>query len=134
MIDATRSIYATNWRTVGFWLLRGILALAFVGAALFKLSGHPAAVQEFDQVGLGQWFRYFTAACELVGAGLLLWPSTVFFGAALMGMICVGAFFAQLFMLHGDTIHTVVLAGIFAAICWNQRNRFSSLELSATVR
>ena len=72
--------------------------------------------------------------CELVGAGLLLWPSTVFFGAALMGMICVGAFFAQLFMLHGDTIHTVVLAGIFAAICWNQRNRFSSLELSATVR
>jgi putative oxidoreductase len=119
-------------RTIGFWLLKILLAAAFLGAGIFKLSGHPVAVAEFDQVGLGQWFRYFTAFMEIAGATLLLWPKTVFFGALLMGAVCVGAFFAQLLALHGDVIHAIVLTGICAAIAWTHRAQSNAPFLVAT--
>jgi putative oxidoreductase len=114
-------------RTIGFWLLKIVLAATFLGAGVFKLSGDPVAVAEFDQVGFGQWFRTFTAFMEIAGAALLLWPRTVFFGALLMGAVCVGAFFAQLLALHGDVIHTIVLAAICAAIAWNHRAQLNAV-------
>jgi hypothetical protein len=42
------------------WILCIVLAFAFVMAGGMKLSGNRAMVQLFDQVGVGQWFRYFT--------------------------------------------------------------------------
>ncbi len=33
-------------------------------------------VAEFNRVGLGQWFRYFTAFVEIAGGILLLWPGS----------------------------------------------------------
>lgn len=118
---------ASRWRSMAFLILRLLLALAFTGAAIFKLSGHPAAIEEFDQVGLGQWFRYFTAGTELVSSLLLLLPRTVFFGAMLMLGICAGAFVAQWQILHGDVIHSVVLGLVFAVIAWTQRHQLSSI-------
>jgi putative oxidoreductase len=103
--------------------VRVMLAIAFVGAAAFKLTGHPAAVEEFDTIGLGQWFRYVTAVLEISGAVLLLVPSTIFFGAALLSALCVGAFFAQLTALHGDFVHAIVLAAVFAAYTWFYRGQ-----------
>lgn len=110
-------------KTVSFFVLRAVLAIAFVGAAIFKLSGQPAAVAEFDQVGLGQGFRYLTAVLEITGSVLLMLPRTIVFGALLLVAICGGAFLAQLLMLHGDVIHTIVLAAIFGAIAWTQRGQ-----------
>ncbi|RJG40499.1 DoxX family protein [Mesorhizobium sp. DCY119] len=110
-------------RRIAFWVLRILLALAFIGAGIFKLSGNPAAIEEFAHVGLGQWFRYFTAAVEIAGAVLLLLPRTIALGALLMGTICVGAFFAQLFALQGDVFHTIVLGAIFVAIAWYYRSQ-----------
>ena len=109
-------------RANAFFILRLLLALAFIGAGCFKLSGYPAAVAEFDQVGLGQGFRYFTAAIEMLGAVLLLIPRAILYGALLMGAVCAGAFLAQLTVLHGDVVHTLVLA-VFAAIAWTHRPR-----------
>jgi fucose permease len=83
-------------------------------------------VAEFDAVGLGQWFRYFTGTLEIVGAVLLLMPKTTGFGALLLAGICGGAFFAQLFALHGDIVHTIVMAIILLAIAWAQRNQMSA--------
>ena len=113
----------TRARAIAFWILRIVLGLMFLGAAGFKLSGHPAAVSEFDLVGLGQWFRYFTAASEIIGALLLLWPRTTVYGAVLLAALCIGAFVAQIVVLHGDVIHTIVLTGVFVAIAWAHRDR-----------
>lgn len=44
------------------WGLRILIAIAFLGAASAKLAGVPAMVELFDHVGLGQGFRYITAA------------------------------------------------------------------------
>jgi putative oxidoreductase len=110
-------------KVIGFWLLKILFGLAFIGAGSAKLYGPPAMVAEFDAVGLGQWFRFFTAALETVGAILLLMPKTTGFGALLLAAVCGGAFFAQLFALHGDVIHTIVMAIILLAIAWTQRDQ-----------
>lgn len=114
-----------GWRPTALIVLRVVLALAFAASALFKLSGKPAVIDEFARVGLGQWFRYVTAALELMGAGLLLWPRTVAFGAIILGTICVGAFFAQIFRLHLDVIHTIVIGGLCALLVWAYRGQLN---------
>ena len=106
---------------IGLWVLKGLLALAFMAAALLKLSGNPKMVAEFGEIGFGQWFRYLTGAIEIAGAGLLLWPRTAFLGALILLGICAGALVAQIGPLHGDLIHVFVLGALLALAAWLSR-------------
>lgn len=63
-------------KVIGFWFFKIVFGLAFIAAGCAKIYGPPAMVAEFDAVGLGQWFRYFTGALEIIGAIMLLTPST----------------------------------------------------------
>ena len=110
-------------KSAAFWGLKGVLALLFLAAAGAKIAGLPMMVAEFGKVGLGQWFRYFTALMEISGAVLLLWPGRTAIGAAILAGVCVGAFFAQLLAIHMDVVHTIVLSAIFLAIVWFNRNQ-----------
>ena len=122
---------ASRSKTIGFWILKVAFGLVFLGAGCAKIYGPPAMVAEFDAVGFGQWFRYFTGTLEIIGAILLLVPKTTGFGALLLAGICGGAFFAQLLALHGDVIHTIVMAVILLGIAWTQRNQvLAALGLS----
>ena len=114
---------AARLKTIGFWLLKILLAALFLFAGGAKLAGLPAMVDAFDRVGFGQWFRYFTALLELGGGALLLWPSTTAFGALLLTIVSVGAFLAQLLILHEDFFHAIVLAVILGAIVWMHRDQ-----------
>src|SRR6202048_4313449 len=62
----------SRFKVIGFWVLKILFGLMFIGAGCAKLYGPPAMIAEFDAVGLGQWFRYFTGALEIIGAILLL--------------------------------------------------------------
>jgi putative oxidoreductase len=110
-------------KTIGWWLGKLLLAALFLFAGGAKLAGLPAMVDEFERVGLGQWFRYFTAVLELSGAALLLWPSTTAFGALVLGVVSMGAFLAQLLVLHEDVIHAIVLVVVLGAILWMHRSQ-----------
>ena len=110
-------------KTIGFWLLKILLAALFLFAGGAKLAGLPAMVDVFERVGLGQWLRYVTAVLELGGAALLLWPPTTAFGALLLTIVSVGAFLAQLLVLHEDIVHTIVMAVILGAIVWMHRDQ-----------
>jgi putative oxidoreductase len=110
-------------KAIGFWILKAVLALLFLAAALFKLSGQPMMVAEFHTIGLGQWFRYFTGALEAAGAILLLIPAFTGLGAILLLIVSVGAFLAQLLVLHMDVIHTIVLALVLGAVAWTKRDQ-----------
>lgn len=112
----------SRWKVIGLWTLKIALAFIFAGAA-FKFSGAQPAVDEFAQIGFGQWFRYFTAGVELFGAVLLLVPRTAVYGAFLLTCVSIGAFFAQLLVLHQDVIHTIVFAAILGAIAWSKRDQ-----------
>lgn len=112
----------SRYKTIGFWALKIVLAALFVAAAGAKLAGVQQMVDEFNQIGLGQWFRYFTGATEAIAGVLLLVPATTVYAAAYLTLVCIGAIIAQAAVLHGDVIHAIVLAVILGLIAWNGRD------------
>ena len=119
-VEFTRAA-SGRWPAIGGWVLKGLLALAFLAAAAMKLTSQPHMVEEFGKLGLGQGFRYFTGALEVVAIALLLWPRASFFGALILLGVCGGAFIAQVGPLHGDLIHVFVLGGLAALAAWLAR-------------
>jgi hypothetical protein len=49
------------------WLPRVALAIVFVSAGALKFAAHSVYVRIFDEIGLGQWFRYLTGVVERRG-------------------------------------------------------------------
>jgi uncharacterized membrane protein YphA (DoxX/SURF4 family) len=105
-------------KVVGLWIFKILLAIAFVVFGAFKLSSAPMMVHEFDILGLGQWFRYFTGGVEVASAVLLLIPATWRWGALGMLGVSVGACLSQAIVIHGDVIHTIVLILLTGAMSW----------------
>ncbi len=116
-----------RWTSVGLWVVRGLLALVFVGAGGAKLYGVPMMVQEFEHIGLGQWFRYLTGALELLGALLILTPSLAAFGALLLIGIMTGAIITHLFVIGGSPVPALVLLALSAVVAYARRGQFASL-------
>jgi len=114
-------------KNAGLWGLRIILGLAFLFFAFMKLNGQPKMVAEFDVVGLGQRFRYFTGTLELVGALAILTPRISVFGAILLLLVDCGAFVAQVAVLHMDWIHCVVIAALLGLVIYLQRSQLRAL-------
>jgi uncharacterized membrane protein YphA (DoxX/SURF4 family) len=111
--------------TVFTWVLRILLAGVFLSGAVMKLTGAPMMIAEFQQVGLGDWFRYFTGALELVGGLAILLPAVSPLGAALLLVVDLGACIAQVRVLHQDWIHTIVIGTLLAVLIYLQRARLS---------
>jgi putative oxidoreductase len=108
-------------RTVGLWVLRALLAAAFVAAGSAKLAGAPAMVEVFEKVGIGQWFRFVTGLLEVSGAILLLIPRLTFYGAALLLLVTVGAVTAHLIVLGGNPTPALILLVLSAVAAWLTR-------------
>ncbi len=95
--------------------IRVLLTLAFAAAGIAKLAGVPMMVETFDQVGVGQWFRYVTGLIE-VGSAILLWVSGLqAIAAGLLLCTMVGASIAHLTVLPTPIFPALVL-GVLAAI------------------
>jgi putative oxidoreductase len=71
-----------------------------------KMTG-ATWVKLFEEIGFGQWFRYFTGVVQMTGSALLLIPWTARLGAALIGCTMLGAMILHLFFLS---------TGAFAAV------------------
>ena len=72
------------------WALRGAIAAAFVAFGIDKFRGAewPGL---FQQIGLGQWFRYFTGVVEIAGGLLVLIPPAVTAGLWLLASTMAAA-------------------------------------------
>ncbi len=103
------------------WILRILVAGVFLSGAIMKLTGQAMMVAEFQQIGLGDWFRYFTGALELVGGVAVLLPAVSALGAALLLVVDVGACIAQVEVLHQDWIHTIVIGTLLTVLIYRQR-------------
>jgi putative oxidoreductase len=88
-------------RMIATWVLTVLLALAFFGAGLAKLTSQPMMVHEFSTFGLPLWFLYVTGSLEVIGAVLVLIPRLAFIGTSLICCIMVGALIAHL--THGQS-------------------------------
>jgi putative oxidoreductase len=78
-------------RLITLWILSALVALAFIAAGGGKVAGTAVMVELFDNLGLGQWFRYFTGLLEIVGAIGLLISRYAFYAAVLLAIVMVGA-------------------------------------------
>jgi len=115
-------------RLIGSWVIRILLAVAFLGAGGAKLAGVPMMVQVFDQIGLGQGFRYVTAAVEICGAIALFIPVLTGLAALGLGVTMFFALLAHLFILHTSPVGAVVLMVLSFALAWLHRDRIVPLR------
>jgi uncharacterized membrane protein YphA (DoxX/SURF4 family) len=104
---------------------------AYVGFwhAVPKLTGSGSQPEIFDDIGIGQWFRYFVGVLEVAGAVGLVIPALAGLAAAGLAGLMVGATFTNLFVISGG-YWAGVTAGLFAACCfiaWGNRARTRAL-------
>ena len=109
---------------LGDWILRGGIALVFVlfGADKFASGPESEWVKLFQQIGAGQWFRYFTGVVEILGGVLVFIPWTVTAGLALLAAAMLSAALILVFVIGrpADCIFSGVLFLGLAAY-WGHR-------------
>jgi putative oxidoreductase len=107
------------------WVARVAVALAFVFIGATKFNNDPNGMwfKLFEQIGFGQWFRYFTGAMQVTGGLLLLTRWTLTVGAAMLACTMVGAMFVDIFVQHavGYALVPAVLLGIIASVWFTGR-------------
>ncbi|KJC34054.1 hypothetical protein UB31_38125 [Bradyrhizobium sp. LTSP849] len=92
-------------------ILVGVLAVVFLLAGMINLSGRGTVKADFVRWGFPAGFHLVCGGLELVGAVLLLVPSTRLLGLALLGAIMVGAIVSLL--RHREPVsHLVPAFGI----------------------
>ena len=123
-------------RMVAEWGLRLFLALVFVYAGIQKFPSAPGAmwVKVFENIGLGQWFRYFTGVVEVLGGGLLLVPAATIVAVPLLVCTMVGAIIVHVLVVGTgpQTVAvSVLLAGLFGI--WVMRRRAVGIRTARTL-
>jgi putative oxidoreductase len=103
MATDERPLLATHDRVPTFdvagWVLRISAGLLFLWVGLSKFESHSSWVQLFDDIGLGNWFRYLTGAIQVAGGLLFLARRTVYAAAVLAGSTMIGAVVVHMFVL-----------------------------------
>ncbi|MGH3660435.1 MAG: DoxX family protein [Micromonosporaceae bacterium] len=130
--DTSQSTITSSTRTPGrawnitLWVLQALVAAFFVFAGGIKLAGDPTAVQAFDTIGLGQWFRYFTGAVEIAGGIGLLIPRLM--GLAALGLVAVlvGAIITE-FSIGGSPTNPVPFLLVVGLIAYGRRGAVTAL-------
>lgn len=125
-VAATTASPVTRGRTshIALWVLQGLLAAFFlVAAAGPKLFGEATAVEMFDEIGAGQWFRYLVGGLELAGAVGLVIPRLARFAALGLAAVMVGAVLTSLFILDAGwlTITPAILLVLLGIVAWGRR-------------
>jgi DoxX-like family len=89
-------------------ILKALITLIFVGAAVVKLTGKTAP--GWERWGYPRQFMYATAAAALVAVGLFWWPGLELVGAAALGLVLLGALATQI--RHREGLSHVAFAAL----------------------
>jgi hypothetical protein len=111
------------------WAVQILLAaFLLIASAAPKFAGQRDAVETFNQIGWGQWFRYFTGTCEAAGAiGLLIPRLATPAAIGLIGLM-IGAVLTQLLVLAPVWALLPASYGVlFAVIAWYRRDGLQTL-------
>jgi uncharacterized membrane protein YphA (DoxX/SURF4 family) len=116
------------------WVLALLLAMVFVLAGGVKLLGARAMVQEFAQIGIGQWFRYFTGILEVSGAIGVLIPKYRFWAALQIAVVMVGATAANIWVLRLPPLAylTTFLLAAALALAWLRRPKARAEKVTSS--
>ena len=111
--------------TIALWIVQILCAAAFLAAATAKLTGQPMMVDVFARLGLGQGFRYVTAAVEVIGGIGLLIPKFAGKAALLLAVTMACAVLAHLTVLGGNPGPAILLLALTGAIAWVRRGELA---------
>ncbi len=123
---AQSTLPASKYGRIAVWVLQGLAAAAFIAAGSAKLAGVPQMVDIFQQIGIGQWFRYVTGGIEVVAGLALLAPAFAAFGAVALVATMIGAAVTHLFVIGGNPAPAFVLLAITATIAWFRRGTLTN--------
>ena len=100
------------------WTLQIVAALFFAAAAISKLMGAEYNVVVFEKIGIGQWFRYFTAVMELIGVVLIVTPRLAALGGVWLSVIMAVAVVADRTLIGGNGVPALVALIVTATVAW----------------
>jgi len=86
--------------TLTTWMPRVAVAIAFLSIGYSKFEAHSMWIRTFNEIGLGDWFRYFTGSVQMLGAALVLIPRTCVIGISILASTMLGAALIWIFVLH----------------------------------
>ena len=110
---------------ITLWIVQILCAAAFLAAAAAKLTSQPAMIDIFARLGLGQGFRYVTAAVEVIGGVGLLIPKLAGKAALLLAITMAFALVAHLTVLGGNPGPAILLLALTSAIAWVRRREIA---------
>src|ERR1700761_9646344 len=113
-------------RRIGTWVLQGFVAAAFFAAGSAKLAGADYMVELFNEIGVGQWFRYLPGAVEVAGALALVAPGLIWLGGLGLGTTMIFAVLTHVFVLHTSPVPAIVLGSLNALIVYLRRDEIVS--------
>ncbi|MGO9335910.1 MAG: DoxX family membrane protein [Terracidiphilus sp.] len=109
------------------WVVRGGIGFVFILFGVDKFPSNPDAewVKLFQQIGAGQWFRYFTGVVEILGGVLVLIPWTARAGLALLAVTMASAALILDFVLKrpGASVISTAFFLFLATFWWTRRGR-----------
>lgn len=111
--------------TIALWIVQILCAAAFLAAATAKLTSQPMMVDIFARLGLGQGFRYVTAAVEVIGGVGLLVPRFAAKAALLLAVTMAFALIAHLTVLGGNPGPAILLLVLTSLIAWVRRREIA---------
>jgi uncharacterized membrane protein YphA (DoxX/SURF4 family) len=118
-----QSTLAETRNALSDWMLRGAIALVFILEGADKFGSSTSWINLFQQIGFGQWFRYFTGVVEVLGGLLVLIPWTVTAGLALLACTMASAALILAFVVgrpQDSVFSGAFLIGLMT-FWWNRR-------------
>jgi putative oxidoreductase len=121
MTDVANAVVQRPRSRTLVWLPRIFLALVFVYVGAIKLRDAGMWVRLFEQIGIGQWFRYVTAIVEIVGGVLMLVPRATRVAVLLTSSAMVGALIvhATVTGFGPQTVSASVLLTLSLLVGWS---------------
>jgi putative oxidoreductase len=86
------------------------LAFVYFGTQKFPSASDSEWVQIFQQIGAGQWFRYFTGVVETLGGVLVFIPWTANLGLLLLACTMASAVLIMAFVIGSPAF---IVSGAF---------------------
>jgi putative oxidoreductase len=135
MTDVREQTDTTGRSSAVTHVVRVLLAVVFIYIGAIKLlPGGGMWIRLFDQIGMGQWFRFFTAAVEIAAGALMLMPRWSSGGAllAIISMAGVLVVHATVTGLGPQTVAVLILMTWSAVVGWSGRRHAHALAFRLT--
>jgi uncharacterized membrane protein YphA (DoxX/SURF4 family) len=99
------------------WVLQIAVAAKFFLTGWSKLTGEWDTIMVFQQIGIGQWFRYVIGTLEVGGAVALLFPQSAGAGGLVLAGVTACAVGTHL-MIGGSPALDLLLLCVLLFVAW----------------